>query len=65
MRGEDLTPDLVRQVTRLAGLDLAPERAADLVPLLQSVLEGDARIARLDLGPLSALGPPWTEGSRE
>lgn len=61
MSEEDLTPDLVRQFARLAGLDLTPERAADLVPLLRPVLEGDARIAGLDLGPLSALGPPWGE----
>ncbi|WP_216320484.1 hypothetical protein [Deinococcus aestuarii] len=61
---EDLTPDLVWRLARLAGLELPPERAADLVPLLQSVLEGDARIAALDLGPLSALGPPWPEERR-
>lgn len=54
-----LTAAVVRQVAALAGLDLTPERAADLVPALLPMFEGDARIAALGLGTLSPLGTPW------
>ena len=51
-----LTPQLIRDFARLAGLDLPHGRAAELLPALASVLEGDARIAALHLGALSAVG---------
>ena len=54
-------PELVQAVARLAGLTLPLERAADLAPLLQAVLAGDARNAALNLGPLSGAGSPWPE----
>ena len=56
-----LTPELVREMARLAGLDLSLERAERLIPALQPVFEGDAGIAKLELGRLSAVGLPWLE----
>jgi hypothetical protein len=41
------------------GVQLDPDRAADLVPFVQSLLEADARLAALDLGTLPAAGLPW------
>lgn len=58
---EALTPELVREMARLAGIDLDLERARVLIPALEPVFEGDASIAALDLGTLSAVGNPWPE----
>jgi hypothetical protein len=56
-----LTPELVREMARLAGLDLEIERARELLPALEPVFDGDVRIAALDLGTLTAVGNPWPE----
>lgn len=54
-----LDASLVQRLTALAGLPLTPERAAELVPSLEPIFEGDAQIAALNLGTLSPLGTPW------
>jgi hypothetical protein len=56
-----ITPDaaLVRQLAAANGLDLAPDRAAALVPFLAGLLAADARLAALNLQTLPAAGPPW------
>lgn len=56
-----LTVDVVQQIASLAGLDLSTGRAADLLPSLLPIFQGDARIAALNLGALSPLGTPWPE----
>ena len=56
-----LTPELVRDLARCAGLDLPVERAADLIPLLEPLLLGDARVAALNLNGISPIGALWPE----
>lgn len=61
----DLDGELVQRIAALAGLPLTLERAADLVPSLLPILQGDAQIAALDLGTLSPLGIPWPQNLSE
>jgi hypothetical protein len=56
-----LSPELVLEMARLAGLEIDLERATELIPALQPVFDGDVAIAKLKLGTLSAVGKPWTE----
>jgi hypothetical protein len=51
----------VRQLTEYAGLDLPLERAANIVPGLQQILDADVPIAGLDLATLTAVGDLWTQ----
>jgi hypothetical protein len=62
---QELSAELVLEMTRLAGMEISLERARDLIPALQPVFDGDAEIAKLKLGILSAVGNPWLEVSRE
>ena len=57
----ELTAELVREMARLAGIELDLERARALLPALEPVFSGDAAIAKLNLGALSAIGNPWPE----
>jgi hypothetical protein len=56
-----LSTELVRDMARLAGLELNLERARALVLALEPVFAGDAAIAKLNLGTLTAVGNPWPE----
>ncbi len=58
-----LTPELVREMARLAGINLEIERAQELIPALEPVFDGDAKILALELGTLTAAGNPWPEGN--
>jgi hypothetical protein len=58
---EPLTPELVREMARVCGIDLEIERAKNLIPALEPVFDGDAKISSLDLGTLTAIGNPWPE----
>lgn len=49
----------VRQLARLAGLDLTVDRAAELVPALKAMLKTDGRIVDLGIETLPATGLPW------
>ncbi len=60
-----LNAETVRHLATLNGLDLAPDRAADLVPALAEILAADVRIIELNLGVLSAVDLPWGEESDE
>ena len=62
MNPNELTAELVLEMARLAGLELDLERARALIPALQPVFEGDAQIAKLELGTLSVVGKPWEDG---
>ncbi len=62
MKLNELTPELVLEMAGLAGLELNLERAQELIPALQPVFEGDAQIAKLELGTLSIIGKPWEDG---
>lgn len=60
-----LRAELVAEISRLAGLELSLERAAELLPVLEDILAGDARIAGLELGNLPTVGPTWAEDGGE
>ena len=61
MNPNELTAELVLEMARLAGLELDLERARTLIPALQPVFEGDAQIAKLELGKLTVVGKPWED----
>ena len=65
MTASQLTPTLVQQLARLAGLDLTPEQATDLTPALMPLLVADAQIAQLELGTLSAVGCTWQPAAHD
>jgi hypothetical protein len=54
---------LVCRLTQLAGLELAPARAALLLADLVALIEADRRLAALDLGHCAATGEPWGRSS--
>lgn len=56
-----ITPELVREMARLSGINLDMDRAVSLVPALEPVFDGDAAISRLNLGTLTGVGTPWPE----
>ena len=56
-----LSAELLRHFARLSGLDLNTERAAQVALALVPILAGDARLAALNLGTLSPLGPTWPD----
>lgn len=60
-----LTPELVQQVSGLAGLELTLERATEILPALKPSFEGDAELAQLGMGNLSPVGSTWPEGDNE
>ena len=59
-----LTAELAQRVARLSGLELELARAAEVAIALKPMLDGDARIAALNLGTLSPLGRLWPDGER-
>jgi hypothetical protein len=59
----ELSAELVQEMARLAGLELDLERARELLPALEPVFAGDAAIAKLNLGTLTAVSHPWPEVS--
>ncbi|WP_420593740.1 hypothetical protein [Deinococcus sp.] len=61
---QELSAELVQQLVRLSGLNLDLERAAGVALALRPMLDGDAKIAALNLGTLSPLGLPWPDGER-
>ena len=54
----------MQEIARLSGLNLDSERAADVATALKPMLDGDAKIAALNLSTLSPLGLPWPDGER-
>ena len=62
MNPNELTAELVLEMARLAGLELDLSYARALIPALQPVFEGDAQIAKLELGKLTVVGKPWEDG---
>lgn len=56
-----LTPKLVLEIAALAGLPLDLERAKALLPTLETVFDGDQKIAALGLARLSGVGKPWED----
>lgn len=61
----ELTPELVQQISGLAGLELTLERAAEILPALKPSFEGDAGLAKLGMGNLSPVGSTWSEDGDE
>jgi hypothetical protein len=54
---------MICRLARLAGLELAPARAALLLADLVALIEADRRLAALDLGDCAATGDPWGRSS--
>ena len=50
---------MICRLARLAGLELAPARAALLLADLVALIDADRRLAALDLGDHAATGTPW------
>jgi hypothetical protein len=50
---------MICRLAQLAGLELAPARAALLRAYLVALIEADRRLAALDLGDCAATGDPW------
>jgi hypothetical protein len=56
----ELDAEMLRRCVRLGGLDITPQRAEKLLPLMQALLAGCDRLAALDLsakGGSGALAP--------
>jgi hypothetical protein len=49
----------IRRLAKLAGLELAADRAERLLPDLAALIAADRRLATLDLGDSAAGGEPW------
>lgn len=58
----DLDIEFIRQIAQANGVDLAPERAAVLLPALRELLAVDTKVAALGLDRLPAVGLPWDTG---
>ena len=58
---QTLTVDVtvVQTLAAANGLNLAAERAADLVPALRTILAADAQLTELNLDAYAAAGLPW------
>jgi hypothetical protein len=50
---------LVQTLAASNGLNLTEERAADLVPALQVILDFDVQLRDLGLGAFPVVGLPW------
>lgn len=61
MTAKPTEPDAttLQELAALAGLDLAPDRAAALAGDVAALVRADRRLAALDLGAAPASGPPW------
>ena len=58
----NLDANFIRQIARANGLEVSLERAEALLPALRDLLAVDAKIAKLSLHTLSAVGQPWAPG---
>ncbi|MBW7882580.1 MAG: hypothetical protein H3C34_08075 [Caldilineaceae bacterium] len=56
---QPITAETVQLLATLNGLELAPDRAAQLAPELQALLEIEAQLDALELDTLPATGLPW------
>jgi hypothetical protein len=54
---------MICRLAQLAGLELAPARAALLLADLMALIEADRRLATLDLSDCAATGDPWGRSS--
>jgi len=54
-----LDADLVRRIAALGGLPLTPQRAAELLPALRPLIEGDRDLRALGLEAVNPLAPLW------
>lgn len=61
LRNVEVDVQTVRQIARLAGLDLTADRASKLVPALKEMLGADGRIFDLGIETVPATGLPWPE----
>jgi hypothetical protein len=59
LRNVEVDVQTVRQIARLAGLDLTADRASELVPALKEMLRADGGIVDLAIETLPVTGLPW------
>jgi hypothetical protein len=57
--------EFIQALAAANGLALTPERAADLIPAVQAILDADAELVALHLGVLPTTGLPWHSGLAE
>jgi hypothetical protein len=48
--GPDVTPELIGRLAEMAGVPLAPDRCAELVPFVDELVRSFARLGEVDLG---------------
>jgi hypothetical protein len=48
--GPDVTPELIGHLAEMAGVPLAADRCAELVPFVDGLVRGFARLGEVDLG---------------
>jgi hypothetical protein len=48
--GAEVTPELIGRLAGMAGVPLAPDRCAELVPFVDELVRGFARLGEVDLG---------------
>jgi hypothetical protein len=56
---------MICRLAQLAGLELAPARAALLLVDLVALIEADRQLAALDLRDSTATGAPWGRSSTD
>ena len=59
LSGAALDASAIRQLARLAGLEIDEARAERLLPDLAALIEADQRLKAFDLGDHPASGSPW------
>ena len=62
--GLDVDATAVDTLISAGGLDLAPNRAMLLVPMMRAILDADRRLRALDLEGYDFLGTPWDAARR-
>lgn len=65
--GPKVTPELIGRLAELAGTPLTPDRCAELVPFVDELVRGFARLGEVDLGdaepPLGAVTGSRADGT--
>jgi hypothetical protein len=62
--GPDVTPELIGHLAEVAGVPLAPDRCAHLVPFVDELVRGFARLGEVDLGDEEPPAAGAVPGSR-
>lgn len=58
----DIDPEVIRQLASAGGLSLDRHRSERVAPFVADALKAATTVARLDMGPAEAAGPPVAAG---